>query len=556
MPALDRRLLRASRTARRPLLAAVAYGLVAAALVLAQALLLAHVVARVFLEHDAAVGGDLAALAAVVAGRALVAYGFEASGRLGALRVMSELRARLVEHVLRLRPAGLEGRRTGDLATAAVQGVDALEAYYARYLPQLVLAAFVPLAVLATAVRVDPASAAIMAATVPLIPLFMVLVGRFAQRSAMARWRALSRLGGHFLDVTRGLETLRAHGRAEAQTAVLERVGEQYRRETMRTLRVAFLSALVLELLAMLGTALVAVTLGVRLTSGGVGFEAALVVLLLCPELYAPLRQLGAQFHASADGLAAASELFALTEQPAAVQTPPAPAPVPDVRRARIAFEAVSFAYPERPGLALDAVDLVLEPGECVALVGASGSGKSTLASLLLRLADPSGGAISVAGVDLRELDPADWRAQLAWLPQRPSLLSGTVADNLHLAAPQASDARVRAAALAAGATFVERLPQGFDTQVGAGGRPLSAGETRRLALARAFLRDAPLLILDEPTAALDPDSASLVRGAIARLAMGRTTLLIAHDEVLAAQAHRVVRLDCGRLARQLPVAA
>jgi thiol reductant ABC exporter CydD subunit len=536
MRAVDRRLLRSSRAARSHVVVSVALGAVAAGAVVVQAVALARVVARVFLD-DASLShasGELIAFLAAAAVRAVVSWGFEVSGHLAAARAMSDLRARLVEHVLRARPSALEGERSGELATAAVQGVDALDAYFSRYLPQTALAALVPLTVLAWTAHVDLVSAAIMAVTVPVIPVFMVLIGRTAERHAAARWRALSRLSGRFLDVVRGLPTLRAFGRAEAQGTALATAGERYRRDTMATLRIAFLSALVLELAAMLGTAMVAVVLGVRLTHGGLALEDALAVLILVPELYLPLRQLGAQFHASADGVAGAERIFELLDTPAAVAEG-GNGPVP---RGTIRFEAVSFAYPARPGLVLEGFDLEVRPGERLALVGASGAGKSTVAALLLRLADPTAGRVTVGGRDLRELDAARWRAGVAWVPQRPHLSAGTVADNIRLADPEASDVRVRSAATAAGIRF------GLDLVVGEGGLALSAGERRRIALARAFLRDAPLLVLDEPTAHLDSRSAAEIGASIERLSRGRTTLLITHDAALAWRAGRVVDLS------------
>jgi ABC-type transport system involved in cytochrome bd biosynthesis fused ATPase/permease subunit len=315
----------------------------------------------------------------------------------------------------------------------------------------------------------------------------------------------------------------------------------------MGTLRVAFLSGAVLELAATLGVALIAVTIGVRLADGSVPFVTALTVLVLAPELYLPLRNLAAQYHASADGRAVSERLLDLLEQPAAAaggaRLPPSP------RRATIRLEGVSFVYPSRPAPALKSVDLELRPGETVALVGRSGSGKSTAASLLLGLCRPTAGRLSVGDADLGECDAAAWRAQLAWVPQQPTLFHGTVAENIRLGDPDAPDEVVRGAARLAGAdVFVERLPDGYETVIGEGGRPLSAGERQRLALARAFLRDAPLVVLDEPTANLDPANAATVREAVERLREGRTVLLIAHDPELAAGADRIVRLDAGRV--------
>ena len=550
MRAIDPRLVRRAREVRVLLGTDAALGVVAALLVLAQAVLLAHVAARAFggasLEDLAL---PLVLLAAAGVGRAVSAWGFEVAGRRAATSVLAQLRLDVVERRLRDRPAALDGAGSAEVATVAVAGVDALETTFARYLPQLVLAAVVPVAVLGFVAWIDLVSAGVMLLTLPLVPVFMWLVGRYSERRAQERWRALARLATHFTDVVRGLPTLRAFNRAEVQRERIEHSSDEYRRTTMGTLRVAFLSGTVLELAATLGIALVAVTVGVRLVGGGLGFEAGLTVLVLAPELYLPLRNLAAQYHTSADGLAVAERLLELLEEPSTAArgsgraAPPSPLEVP------VCLEGVSFAYPTRAGAVLDAIDLELVPGETVALVGPSGSGKSTIVSLILRLVDPSGGSIRAGAVDLADCDTAAWRAQIAWVPQRPTLFRGTVSENIRLGNDVATAGEVRAAAALAGAEkFVHELPDGYDTVVGDGGRPLSAGQLQRIALARAFLRDAPLVILDEPTANLDPESVEHVGAAVERLREGRTVLLVAHRPELARRADRVVTLSGGRI--------
>jgi ATP-binding cassette, subfamily C, bacterial CydD len=546
-----RRLLRSGRAGRAALIGAVALGAATAVATIAQAALLAHVLAAAAQERVplADLRSSLLALGGVIVLRAALAGAFELSGRRGAVRVMSELRADLARAVLRSRPAGLQSERTGALVTAAVQGVDALEAYFARYVPQLVLACIVPVAILAFLAPRDLAATAVLAVTLPVLVVFLVLVGSASRSTTRRRWRTLSLLGGHFLDVVRGLTALRAHGREHAQAETLARAGEAYRRETMGTLRVAFLSALVLELAAMLGTALAAATVGLQLVDGRLTLEEGLTVLILAPELYAPVRALGAQFHASADGLAAAEQLYAVIDAPPGVSVPASPRPAPDPGRGVVALEGVTYTYPQREGVVLAGVDLALARGERVALIGPSGGGKSTVAALLLRLADPTAGRVTCDGVDLREAEPAAWRSRLAWVPQRPTILSGTIADNIRLGAPEARDPEVRAAAHVAQLDDVlAGLPEGLETRVGDGGRRLSVGEAKRVALARALVLDAPLLVLDEPTAHLDAATAAAAGRAIEEVSRGRTLLLIAHSPQLAALADRVLRLDGGHV--------
>jgi thiol reductant ABC exporter CydD subunit len=555
MRLLDPRLLRRARAARTLLVVDASLGVVMALLVLCQAVLLARVAARSFggasLDD---VATPLGLLVAVTVARAAAAWGFEVAGRRAAGDVISQLRLDVVDTRVRRHPSALDGAQSAEVATAAVAGVDALEATFARYLPQVVLAVVVPVAVLALVVSIDALAAGLMLLTLPLVPVFMWLVGRYTERRARERWRALALLSTHFLDVVRGLPTLRAFNRSRAQAARIAEVSEDYRRATMGTLRVAFLSGAILELAATLCIALVAVVVGVRLAEGGIGFEAALTVLVLAPELYLPLRNLAAQFHTSADGTAVAERLLDLADSPTArVGAEPAPDPslVP------IRFERVSFTYPGREGEVLRELDLELRPGETVALVGPSGGGKSTLLSLLLRFADPLSGRVLVGDDDLAELDVAQWRRRIAYVPQHPALFRGTVADNIRLGDPLAGLERVQEAAELAGAhAFVSKLPLSYDTMVGDGGRQVSTGQRRRIAVARAFLRDAPLVLLDEPTADLDPASATLVVDAIERLRAGRTVVLVAHAPELAVYAERVVRLEGGRLLEPAEVPA
>ncbi|KOV59800.1 ABC transporter [Streptomyces sp. NRRL WC-3618] len=538
---IDPRLLRYAGATRRFLLAVVGLGAVGAGLVVAQAMLIAEVVVGAF-QHGLSVTElrtPLLLLVAVAGGRAVVSWLTELAAHRTSAAVKSELRGRLLERAVALGPEWLAGQRTGSLVALATRGVDALDDYFSRYLPQLGLAVVVPVAVLARIVTEDWVSAAIIVGTLPLIPVFMVLIGWATQSHMDRQWRLLSRLSGHFLDVVAGLPTLKVFGRAKAQAESIRRITGEYRQATMRTLRIAFISSFALELLATLSVALVAVTIGMRLVHGEMDLYIGLVVLILAPEAYLPLRQVGAQFHAAAEGLAAAEEIFAVLE------TPVPESGTGTVPEGGVAFEGVTVRYPGRSADAVTDASFAVEAGETVALVGASGAGKSTLLHALLGFVRPTEGRVTVGGTDLAGLDLEQWRSRVAWVPQRPHLFAGSIAENVRLARPDADDTAVRRALADAGALeFVEALPEGIDAVLGEDGAGLSAGQRQRLALARAFLADRPVLLLDEPTAALDGETEAEVVAAVRRLAVGRTVLLVVHRPALLGVADRVVRLE------------
>ncbi|MFI8163396.1 thiol reductant ABC exporter subunit CydD [Streptomyces microflavus] len=554
MKPIDPRLVRYAQATRLFLAAVVALGLVGAALVIAQAMLIAEIVVGGF-EDGLTVTElrtPLLLLATVAVGRALVAWLTELAAHRASAAVKSELRGRLLERATQLGPGWLSGQRTGSLVALATRGVDALDDYFARYLPQLGLAVVVPVAVLARIVTEDWVSAAIIVVTLPLIPLFMILIGWATQSRMDRQWQLLSRLSGHFLDVVAGLPTLKVFGRAKAQAESIRTITSQYRRATVRTLRIAFLSSFALELLATLSVALVAVTIGMRLVHGELDLYTGLVVLILAPEAYLPIRQVGAQYHAAAEGLSAAEEIFAVLEtEPRGTGTED----VPD--STRLELEGVTVRHEGRTEPSLDAVSLTVEPGETVALVGPSGVGKSTLLNVVLGFAVPDEGRVRVGGRDLAELDPERWRSRIAWVPQRPHLFAGTIAENVRLARPDADDAAVVAALRDAGAyDFVAELPDGERTLLGEDGAGLSAGQRQRLAIARAFLADRPLLLLDEPTASLDGETEAGIVDAVRRLAAGRTVLLVVHRPALLAVADRVVTLEPRAVEAQGPAAS
>lgn len=545
MRPLDRRLLRYARAARRHIVVCVALGVASAALILVQADVLSTAIARV-VERSAPLSSItvlLVVLAAVVVGRAAVAAATEAVSQRSGAAVKSELRRRLVEHVARLGPAAPS---RAQVATLAVEGLDGLDPYFSRYVPQLALAAIVPLVVVVRLWLADPLAALIVVLTVPLIPIFMVLIGKATNVATARRWNTLSRLAHHFLDVVSGLTTLKAFGRAKAQVEAVRRITDDYRKTTMATLRVAFLSALVLELAATLSVALVAVAVGLRLVEGDLGLATGLLVIILAPEAYFPIREVGARFHAAADGVAAADSLFGVLE------TPLAPAgtvtDVPDLRSGgRLVVSGAGIVHPGRRTAAPSDATFTVEQGELVALVGPSGVGKTSLLSAVLGVVPLTTGQIRLEeesrSVAIGDLDRGAWHHQIAWVDQSPYLFAGSLADNVRLADPSASDAEVRRALDEAGLAGMAA-----GRGVGEGGLGLSAGERRRVAIARAILRRAPLALLDEPTAGLDAVSEADVMEAVRRLRDHGAVVMASHRPGAVATADRIVVLKASTL--------
>lgn len=525
-------------------------GLLIAGATISQMVFLSRIVDRVFLggKDLAEVTTPLFMLLVAAVLRAALLWVREVTAQRGAVRVKSELREQLLAHILRLGPAYASGERSGELVTTATEGVERLEPYFSRYLPQMFLSAFVPLMVAAYIFPRDLSSAVLLLVTAPVIPVMMILVGSYAEEHMQRQWLALSRMGAHFLDALQGLPTLKAFGRADEEKEKVARVSEEFRERTLRVLRFAFLSGLVLEFMTAVAIALVAAVLGLRVINGAISFEDAFLVLLLAPEFYRPLRELGVHRHAGMEGKAAAQRIFEILDTPAPVSMSDQN-PAPPSGGLTIELSGVEFTYPgaERP--ALRDVSLTLRAGARTAVVGRSGSGKSTLVKLLLRFMDSRSGAITANGVPIAELPVESWREHVALVPQRPYLFYGSVLENIRLARPEATTAEVeKAADLAGAARFIQSLPRGYDTQIGERGLRLSGGEAQRLAIARAFLKDAPLLVLDEPTSSLDPESEELIRTALERLARDRTTLIVAHRLNTVYSADQIVVLDEGRV--------
>ncbi len=550
MRALDPRLLRYASRVRVYLVVLVVATVALAGVVIVEAQLLATAIAGAFTDGLAlsSLRGALIGLAVVVACRVALVWGVEAFSYRASAAVKSQLRGAVMRHAVELGPRWLTGRRTGELATLVTAGVDSLDAYFARYLPQVVLAVVVPAMVVVRLLVADPLSAVTIAITLPLIPVFMSLVGSTTAARTRDRWQALARLSYHFLDVVAGLPTLKVFGRAKAQTESVGRVTDSYRRTTVATLRLTFLSSMVLELVATFSVALVAVGVGLRLVGGHLDLRIGLLVLILAPEAYLPLRQLANHYHAAADGLAAAGEVFGVLETQVPAGRGPA-TPVAARRRAGVPrptglrVEDVQVHHEGRAGPTPAAACLRVRCGEVVALAGPSGSGKSTLINVLLGFMTPDAGRVVMeeAGGEYRldELEMADWRACTAWVPQEPVLQVGTVASNIRLGRPDAPDDAVRWAASAAALREVR-----LDRPVGEGGRGLSAGQRRRVAVARAVLVRRPVVLLDEPTAGLDATTEAHVLRTVRELArQGSAVLMVAHRPAVLSAADRVVTL-------------
>jgi ATP-binding cassette subfamily C protein CydD len=557
-------LRRQAAPVRRLLAAGIAAGAAQAVLMCLGAWLVDHLLAGAIFHGRGwrVVWPWLCVLVLLAAGRfALTLWQRRTTFEAGA-RVAGAVRQALDARMRELGPRWMARQASGDLATRLVDGVDALVPYYAGYLPQAAFAVAVPVLVLLAVLPADPWSALVLALAAPLIPLFMVLAGQAAEQASQRRWLRLRRMGARFMDALSGLATLRLYRAAAREQAVLAATGEAYRRETMAVLRIAFLSALVLEFFATVSIAVLAVLIGFRLMWGKLAFEQGLFVLLLAPEFFLPLRALGTQRHRRMEAAAAAEDLAALlarADEPPQAETPRAPArpsPVVDAARVAVAFEGVDFGYAADRQV-LHGIDLAVPAGGHLVVAGASGSGKSTLLALLMGFAAPWRGRVRVDGRDLAELDMAAWRRLLAWVPQRAHVFHGTLRDNLLLAAPDADPlALQRAVHAAALAPVVARLPRGLDTPVGERGHGLSGGECQRLALARAWLRDAPLLLLDEPTQHLDEATAAGIDAALARLCEGRTVIRVAHRLGAVAGDEQVAVLADGRVVEQGTAAA
>jgi ATP-binding cassette subfamily C protein CydCD len=557
---MHRRLLTLISDSRLALTLTILSGLLAGFLTIGQSWLVSGAINGVFLDGQdlAQVAYALRMLLVVIGGRALLAWLSDVSANAVAVRIKTDLRQRLFAHILALGPAYTRRERTGELTTAAVEGIEALDAYYSQYLPQLVVSALVPLSILVFVFPLDPLSGVILLVTAPLIPVFMVMIGKGAEVVTRHQYETLSRLSAHFLDSLQGLTTLKLFGQSKAHAKNIAKVSDQFRDVTLGVLRVTFLSALALELLATLSTAVIAVEIGLRLLYAKMEFREALFLLILAPEFYMPLRMLGARFHAGMAGTTAAKRIYEILDTEISEQRiGNSKGPAPNSPFSILQLSDLSFTYPDETAAALENINLTIRAGQHIALVGASGAGKSTLVNLLLGFIQPTSGQIRTqhetpTTPSSLHLSSFIFHPSIAWVPQRPYLFHDTLAANIKLGKPDASEEEMIEAAQAAHLhEFIELLPDGYQTIVGEGGARLSSGQAQRLAIARAFLKDAPILLLDEPTSSLDTETETLLEKSTRKLMQGKTVITIAHRLNTVFQADQIIVLDSGRIVEQ-----
>jgi thiol reductant ABC exporter CydD subunit len=567
---LDKRLLQQTGNARRYLVITIGLSVVIGILTVTQAHFMSQIIDGVFLSslNLSQVSGWLLLLLLAIILRALLVWGSDVAADRAARNVKTNLREKLFSHLFKLGPAYSRNERTGELTNTAGEGVEALDALFSQYLPQIFITVLVPLTILIAVFSADMLSGVVLLVTAPVLPFFMELIGRMAGALTRKQYKSMSLLSAHFLDVLQGLTTLKLFGRSKLQEKNIANTSESFRRLTMSVLKIAFLSALVLEIGATISTAIVAVEIGLRLVYAQIGFQSALFVLLLAPEFYMPFRALGARFHAGMSGFAAAQRIFEILDKPIATVTRGL-SPLSELYHSpndsnmpiktfepkaplRLEFEQVYYAYNggERP--ALQGLSFIIEPGQKIALVGASGGGKSTVAQLLLRFFEPDSGLIRVNGLALEEIKAEEWRKQVAWIPQNPYLFNTSVLENIRLGKQGASlEEVIEAAKLANAHDFIATLPQGYATVIGERGSRLSGGQAQRISLARAFLRNAPLLIMDEATANLDPLQENRIVEATNRLLEGRSALIIAHRLSTVYRADNILVLKEGCVAER-----
>jgi ATP-binding cassette, subfamily C, bacterial CydD len=549
---IDRRLFKLLKEDGRPFIFSIISGVLAAGMLIAQAFYLSQVIDSAFIQKSGMerLFLPLGLFALFSTLRMAFNWFSHTEANRGTLIIRNKVFTQLISTVSTLGPLYAKSVQSGRLSTTLLKGVEALDAYYSQYIPQLFFALFTPLLIAGTILPGDPISGGILLLTAPLIPIFMILIGKSASAMTEKQWKTMSRMSGFFLDVLQGLPTLKLFAQSKRQHDAIEESGESFRHATMRVLKVAFLSSLTLELVGTIGLAIIAVGIGLRLMGGKLTFQHALFVLILTPDFYLPLRQLGTKFHAGMEGVSASKEIFAILDQSLPAPLQQATFAVQESAGKRpIVFTNVSYTYPGGSQPALEGISATIPAGKATAIIGPSGAGKSTLINLLLRFQEPSEGSITIDGKPIHAIPLEEWHAQISWVPQHPYLFNATLRENILLARPDASAEEVESALTKSGlTTFVSSLPQDLETMIGEQGARLSGGEAQRVALARAFLKNAPLLVLDEPTSHTDPELEAMLRRSIQELMRGKTTLIIAHRLETIRSAEQIIVISEGKI--------
>jgi len=529
---LDPRLLRYSRSSRGFLLLSVLIAMSGAALSIAQAYLLTSVITELF-QKDRAIAdmsSTLRALVSVFIGKAILGYIANFVSSRFSTRIKSELREGLINKVIGGESDALHRLGPAELSLLISRGINNLDGYFSKFVPQLFIAAIIPLTVGVAIALQDWKSGIIVICTIPLIPIFGILIGRFTAAATQKKMETLGFLSGYFLDLLSGLPTLKVYNRSKLQVKKLGEIGDKYRKETMKVLRISFLSSLALELVATLSVALLAVSIGIRLVDGSMTLTSGLIVLILAPEVYWPIRQVAAYFHAAEDGVSVSNKIFEILD----AKEVNGSEIVPDIKA--ITWSELTVEYPNRSTIMIPAGQLVA--GKIHALVGPSGAGKSTLIAILLGFTQISTGEIIVSTSQgdfaFDRIEKNHWRSLLSWMPQDPHFASTTVGEIVNKNQDALADVSLN----------ISDLPEGMDTHIGALQDAISVGQKRKLALARAFAKPSALLILDEPTASVDDVSEDEINRTLEREAMdGRIILVASHRPMTIAAASNTIRI-------------
>ncbi|MEI8032607.1 MAG: thiol reductant ABC exporter subunit CydD [Chlorobiaceae bacterium] len=549
---IDRRLFGMLKEERTPFILSLIAGSFAAGMLILQAWYLSRIIDGAFMRKSpiASLLPLIGLFALFSLLRMLLSWLSHTEANRGTLKIRKTLFGQLSSKIGELGPLFTRSVQSGRLSTTLIKGVEALDAYFSQYIPQIFFALFTPVLILCAVFPGDWISGAILLGTAPLIPLFMILIGKSASAMTQKQWKTMSRMSGYFLDVLQGLPTLKLFAQSKMQRQMIEESGESFRHATLRVLKIAFLSSLTLELVGTLGTAFIAVGIGLRIMKGGIAFQPALFVLLLTPDFYLPLRQLGIKFHAGMEGGSASKEIFDILEQPGDPHERPTPGRAEEpFGHHPIVFKDLSYTYPGADRPALEGINAEILPGRTTALIGPSGSGKSTLLNLLLRFQKPESGAVTISGRSIHHIPLEVWHKNISWVPQHPTMFNTSLKENILLARPDASKEALETAIRLTGLTaFVASLPEGIETLIGEQGARLSGGEAQRVALARAFLKNAPLLVLDEPTSHTDPELEDALRSSITELMKGRTTVIIAHRLETIRSADRIMVISEGKI--------